>query len=105
MDKDPHSLCTNCLRKECNIEDRCSDCHDWPDEMWNKVSACRTKLAVQREKKEKVAKGLVKLEIFPLIFCVSIVIFCCHRQCLRKLIISTQTVIIVFIMGTLVFFH
>ena len=99
VDKDPHSLCTNCLRKECNIEDRCSNCHDWSDEMWNKVSTCRIKLAVQREKKERKAKCLVKLEIFLLIFCVSVVFFCCHLQLLRKLIINTQTIIIVFIMA------
>ena len=32
-DKDSYSLCTSCRCKECNAEDRCSDCHDSYDEI------------------------------------------------------------------------
>ena len=42
MDKDPHFLCSNYRGKECNMEDRCSGCHNWTDEMWTKVSECRS---------------------------------------------------------------
>ena len=38
-DNDPHLLCISYRSKECNIDDRCWDCHDWDDDVWQKVSA------------------------------------------------------------------
>ena len=56
-DNDPHLLCISCRGKECNNDDRCEDCHDWDNEMWQKVSAYRSELAVQHEKKDRKAKS------------------------------------------------
>ena len=53
VDKDPHSLCSICRGKGCNADGQCSNCHDWIDDMWMKLSAYRTKLAVQWEKDRK----------------------------------------------------
>ena len=49
MEKDPHSLCSNCQGQECNVEGWSCDCCKWTDEMWTKVSEYRSKLAVQQE--------------------------------------------------------
>ena len=42
-DKDRHTLCNNCRGKSCSADDRCSHCHDWTDERWEKVIACHWK--------------------------------------------------------------
>ena len=47
----------SCRAKECNIDDRCSSCHDCDDEMWLQVSSYRSKLALQQEKKAKAASS------------------------------------------------
>ena len=58
FDNEPHLLCVACWGKECNIDDKCGDCHDWKGEMWHKVSSYHSKLAMQRErKKERKAKA------------------------------------------------
>ena len=51
--KNPHSLCSSCRGKEYIVDGRGSDCHDWTDGLWTKVSAYRAKLAIQWEKKEE----------------------------------------------------
>ena len=64
--KDSHTLSTNRLGKSCNADDCCSDCRDWTDEKWEKVSAYHEKLAIQQEKKkEKVAKTSSSSSSFP----------------------------------------
>ena len=35
-DKDPHTLCNNCIGQTCIVDDHFSYCHDWNDEMWEK---------------------------------------------------------------------
>ena len=32
-DNDPHLLCMSCRGKECNVDNRCEDCHGWDDEI------------------------------------------------------------------------
>ena len=56
-DNDPRRLCSSCRGKECNIDDRCVDCHDWDNEMWRKVSDYHAKVAVQKERKAKAASS------------------------------------------------
>ena len=57
LGEDPHSLCMNCSGNECNSEDRCGDCYDWSNKMWNEVSVYRFKLAAHWERKAKVSSS------------------------------------------------
>ena len=42
----------------CNIDNQCEDCHDWGDDMWNRVGEYHAKLPLQWErKKERKAKA------------------------------------------------
>ena len=46
-DKDFHVLCTSFFfGKCCTADDRFSDCHDWADKIWEKVSVYHEKLAI-----------------------------------------------------------
>ena len=47
-----HLLCTSCRSKEHNVDDCCSDCHDWDNAMSKQVSDYHTRLTVQRERKD-----------------------------------------------------
>ena len=60
MDEYPRSLCSSCWEKAYNVDVRYSDCHDWADETWSKVSPYREKLALQQEKERK-AKSFIFL--------------------------------------------
>ena len=40
-----------------NVDDRCSDRHDWTDEMRSKVSVYCEKLVLQQEKKGRKVKS------------------------------------------------
>ena len=52
-DKDSHTLCISCRGKSSSADDHWSDCHDWTDKKWEKVSAYHEKLAIQQEKKRE----------------------------------------------------
>ena len=64
---DPHRLCVSCRGKSCHQDDRCDECHEWPEEFCKSVVAeefCKSvvayeeKLLVQHEKKkERKAKS------------------------------------------------
>ena len=56
-DKDPHLLSMNCRSKECIVDDCCGDCHNWSDEMWQKVSECHSRLVAQRQKRKAKASS------------------------------------------------
>ena len=45
-------LCASCRGEECNIDDRCADCCDWDDEIWQHISSYHVRLAIQRERKK-----------------------------------------------------
>ena len=51
VDKDPHLYALH--GKECSSDDRCSECYEWSEDMWQKVSDYHLVLAAQREKKER----------------------------------------------------
>ena len=55
MDKDPHSLCSGCIGKECSADDGCDECYEWSDDIWTKISDNCVKLAAERERKAKAA--------------------------------------------------
>ena len=65
-DKEPYTLCSNSRSKSCNADDCCSDCHDWFDEKWDKVSVYHEKLVIHREKKKRKAKYSSSFSGFPL---------------------------------------
>ena len=48
----------HCHGKECSSDDKCSECYEWSEGMWHKISDYHLKLASQREtKKERKAKA------------------------------------------------
>ena len=61
-DKDPHLLYVSCRAKKRSADDRCSNCHDWDDNIWQKVS---DKLAAQRERKTKASFSSSSFFEFP----------------------------------------
>ena len=57
-ENNPHRLCVSCLGKSCKCDDLCEECHDWSDDLGNRVSEYMHKLSLQREKKrERKAKA------------------------------------------------
>ena len=66
-DWDPHIFCDNCRGKKCFADDHYNNCHDWDDNMWQKVSDYHAKVSAQRErKKERKAKAASCLSGFSL---------------------------------------
>ena len=84
---DPHLLCISCRGKKCNIDDRCSNCHDWNYEMWQVSSYC-PKLAIQ-VKRKKERKGERCLFFFFLWFLPFYACSLCELSSLLESVIAT----------------
>ena len=50
---DPHQLCVSCQGKTCHQDDRCDECHEWPEKCCKDVAAYAEKLSAQPEKKKE----------------------------------------------------
>ena len=98
-DNDPHHLCGTCRGKECNIVNRCGDCHGWDDKMWSKVSSYRSKLAIQRERKERKTKAASSSSSFSG-FSLSILVPLCElSSSIKSVSVATAPIIIIIIIS------